>query len=128
MAVAPFFVPSFNSFFFWGTGGFIWFFIFFFGVRRRMASHLASFKEEKNGSRFFTEFKKKNNGYSYVSIWNNQINRSIQSIGKFDWKKKLALKSRVTACKSAKKKRKKLLDDNNKKKKKRTPLPWNYAN
>ena len=93
-----------------------------------MASHLASFKEEKNGSRFFTEFKKKNNGYSYVSIWNNQINRSIQSIGKFDWKKKLALKSRVTACKSAKKKRKKLLDDNNKKKKKRTPLPWNYAN
>ena len=49
-----------------------------------MASHLASFKEEKNGSRFFTEFKKKNNGYSYVSIWNNQINRSIQSIGKFD--------------------------------------------
>ena len=111
-----FLFPVLTRFSFEERGDLFDFLFFFLGYGDGWRPTWRRLKKKKMAADFLPSLKKKNNGYSYVSIWNNQINRSIQSIGKFDWKKKLALKSRVTACKSAKKKRKKLLDDNKKKK------------
>ena len=105
MAVAPFFVPSFNSFFFWGTGGFIWFFIFFLGYGDGWRPTWRRLKKKKMAADFLPSLKKKIMATAtFRSGTIRSIGRSNQSGNSIE--KKLALKSRVTACKSAKKREK----------------------